>query len=124
MNKKVALILLGVGVGLAILICFISVALYGKVYFFNGFEITKFAWIVSIGCIIFGLAGLISEDKGWMIGIVVALIIVLAVSCSDGSSTSSSGGYRCNNCGGDGWDSANRCSCVWCGGDGKTSWNP
>ncbi len=30
MNKKGPLILLGVGVGLAILICFISIALYGK----------------------------------------------------------------------------------------------
>ena len=35
---------------------------------------------------------------------------------------SSSG--NCFNCGGDGWDSENNCSCVWCGGDGKTHWNP
>ena len=43
-------------VGLAVFICIISLAAYGKVYFFNGYEITAFAWIMVIlgfvgGCI-------------------------------------------------------------------------
>jgi len=129
MDKKVAQILLGIGVGLALLICFISVALYGKVYFFDGYEITKIAWIVSAGFTACGLIGLIGKGEAWAIGIIVVLIIVLVASCSgsgnkSSSSSGSSSGTRCNNCGGDGWDSANSCSCVWCGGDGRTSWNP
>lgn len=40
------------------------------------------------------------------------------------STSSSSNQERCFNCGGDGWDSYNNCTCVWCGGDGKTVWNP
>ena len=134
MNKKASQILLGAGVGLAILICVISIALYGKVYFFDGYDITKFAWIVSFGCMVCSLIAFVSESNGWIIGLVVVLVIALVVACSGstGSSSSSgssnndsnSGSYRCNNCGGDGWDSANGCSCVWCGGDGRTSWNP
>lgn len=57
------------------------------------------------------------------------LMAAAIVSCdSDGGGNnggySNSGSQRCNNCGGDGWDSENNCKCVWCGGDGKTSWNP
>ena len=57
------------------------------------------------------------------------LLVGYAVANQDYSSSSSnvdsnSGSYRCNNCGGDGWDSENNRKCVWCGGDGKTSWNP
>lgn len=68
------------------------------------------------------------KGKWWFIAIAVVLTLSLIGSCNE-CSTSSGGGnnsrdYRCNNCGGDGWDSANGCGCVWCGGDGRTSWNP
>ena len=128
MNKKTGLILFGVGIGIAMLVCMISLAAYGKVYFFDGYDITKFAWVVSFGCCISGLISLISDSKAWVITLVVALIIALCVSCGGTTSSSNSGGGskkgNCNNCGGDGWDSRNGCSCVWCGGDGYTSWNP
>ena len=70
------------------------------------------------------------KGKWWVIAIAVVLVMGMIGSCDGGGSTSkggtggSSGGYRCNNCGGDGWDSANGCSCVWCGGDERTSKNP
>lgn len=71
------------------------------------------------------------ENKGKIWPIVVAILLVLSLigSCNESSGGSSKSGsksseYRCSNCGGDGWDSANGCSCVWCGGDGRTSWNP
>ena len=130
MNKKTGLILLGIGIGIALLVCMISISAYGRIYFFDGYDITKFAWIVSFGCIVSGLVSLISDSNAWVVTLVIALIIALCVSCDFGTSSSnsgsgnSSGSYRCNNCGGDGWDSANGCSCVWCGGDGRTSWNP
>jgi heme A synthase len=54
------------------------------------------------------------------IGLFTALFGIL----SNDSENSDGGKYRCNICGGDGWDSENNCSCVWCGGDGKTHWNP
>ena len=64
---------------------------------------------------------------------ILALILVIVLSIcmfgctpnksdSDGNSGKSNGSYRCNNCGGDGYDGGSRCE--WCGGDGKTSWNP
>lgn len=68
-----------------------------------------------------------------VVGIIVVLCIVIWIaggqvfgsgSTNSGNGTVGSGTYRCNNCGGDGWDSANNSSCVWCGGDGRTSWNP
>lgn len=67
-----------------------------------------------------------------LIGAVVIAVIVAVVlfcmsgddSSNSGSSSNNSGSSRCNNCGGDGWDSTNDCRCVWCGGDGLTSWNP
>ena len=136
MNKKTGLILLGVGVGIAMLVCMISLSAYGKIYFFDGYDITKFAWVVSFGCCISGLVSLISDSKAWVVTLVIALVIALCVSCGGSFSSSNSGSgksndsgnsngsYRCNNCGGDGWDSENNCKCVWCGGDGKTSWNP
>ena len=66
------------------------------------------------------------NSKGWAIAVVVLALLALIGSCSRGDSNSgnNSGSKRCSNCGGDGWDSTNNCSCVWCGGDGKTSWNP
>ncbi len=63
MQKKWPLIVLGVGVGVAILICIISLSLYGKIYFFNGYGITKYAWIISIGCVICGLIGCFKATK-------------------------------------------------------------
>ena len=56
--------------------------------------------------------------------IVFALVMAISVSQLSEDKSDNSGSYRCENCGGDGWDSANDCSCVWCGGDGRTSWNP
>ena len=66
-----------------------------------------------------------SKFRGWIIAAVIVALLALIGSCNnDSSSNTGSGSYRCNNCGGDGWDSANSSSCVWCGGDGRTSWNP
>ena len=78
--------------------------------------------------------------KNLLIGIAAVIIFLLIIvgiangiaNSSSGSSSyssntgnsSNSSSQRCFNCGGDGWDSANNCSCVWCGGDGRTSWNP
>lgn len=62
--------------------------------------------------------------------VIVAVVLVLffiissAVSPNSGSTGGPTGEKKCSNCGGDGWDSANSCTCVWCGGDGITSWNP
>ena len=133
-SNKIGLALVAVGIGLALFICFVSIALYGKIYFFDGYEITKIAWIISVLCIIGGLIGLSIGSTFRVITLVIGLIIALCVSCSIISDSDSggsnyngnnySGSYRCDNCGGDGWDSANGCSCVWCGGDGRTSWNP
>lgn len=130
-NKKIAPILLGTGLSIALMICVISITVYGRVYFFDGYDITKFAWVASAGCIVSSIIAYASESKGWIVGLAVTLLIALVVTSSGDSSTrsssstgSNSGDYRCNNCGGDGWDSANGCSCVWCGGDGRTSWNP
>lgn len=36
------------GPGLAVLICIFSLALYGKLYFFDGMAITAVGWILSI----------------------------------------------------------------------------
>lgn len=63
MDKKGPLILLGIGVGLALLVCVISVSLYGEIYFFNGYNITKIAWIVILGCIITGLIGFFTTGE-------------------------------------------------------------
>ena len=132
MKKKGPLILLGIGAGIALLVCMISLSLYGRIYFFDGYDITKFAWAAAIGCSVIGVVGLfsniLSDSKNWAIAIVVILVIALVASCSDNIGGSSSGGGskkgNCNNCGGDGWDSRNGCSCVWCGGDGYSYWNP
>ncbi len=73
------------------------------------------------------------EDKKktliWVVVIAIFLILFSIVSGDDESPSSgkdngANGSYICSNCGGDGWDSANDCRCVWCGGDGQTSWNP
>lgn len=59
--------------------------------------------------------------KKFLAAILVVCLCLGLCACGD---SGSSDGTRCNNCGGDGWDSANGSSCVWCGGDGRTSWNP
>ena len=41
-----------IGVGLAFLVSLISVAIYGKVYFFNGYDITAIAWNTAVLCLI------------------------------------------------------------------------
>ena len=48
--RNAAMILLAIGVSIAVLICGISIGAYGKVYFFDGYKITKIAWIIAIGC--------------------------------------------------------------------------
>ena len=69
----------------------------------------------------------VTKTKLIIVGVLV-LFIGLSTSLfgimSNDSEDSDGGKYRCNICGGDGWDSENNCSCVWCGGDGKTHWNP
>jgi len=59
--RNVSIALLGIGVTIAILICVISVGTYGKVYFFDGYAITKFAWIAAIGCAVCGLIAFIKD---------------------------------------------------------------
>lgn len=95
-------------------------------------------FLADIGCVLL-TAGLVTlpetlynYEKCYFVNskILITVICVIAIFSvaiffgDGGSSSSSTGVYRCNNCGGDGWDSANNCSCVWCGGDGKTVWNP
>lgn len=50
---------------------------------------------------------------------VVAAVVICVNIVTGGNSIG-----NCFNCGGSGWDSVNRSSCVWCGGDGYSSWNP
>ena len=57
-------------------------------------------------------------------GLVLFYILSGVLNPSGGSAGGTNDKEKCSNCGGDGWDSANGCSCVWCGGDGRTSWNP
>ena len=82
MSKKNSLILLGVGAGIALIICCISLSLYGKIYFFDGYDITKFAWVVAGGCVLLGIIGLLRDHKALIIGIVIILMIILVASCS------------------------------------------
>ena len=125
MNKKIGYGLLATAAFIAFTVVFISVVSYGRVYFFDGYEITAFAWIAVFSCAAGGLVALISDSQAWVAALVVVAIVTFIVADTSGSG-SGSGSKRgnCNNCGGDGWDSANSCSCVWCGGDGYTSWNP
>ena len=55
-----------------------------------------------------------------VIAVVIVIILVIIDLIANGGSTTG----NCFNCGGDGWDSANNCRCVWCGGDGEAVWNP
>ncbi len=136
---KIVSISLTVAIALALLIVGISYVLYERVYFFDGYAITAFAWNIVCLCLIISLISAIplaiiktNEEygiKASIIGIVVLIVVIVIggiviKKAADGELGSSSSGYNCSNCGGDGWDSANGCRCVWCGGDGITSWNP
>lgn len=85
------LILLGIGVGIAILVCAISLIGYGRIYFFDGYAITKFAWIAAIGCalcgviafikdiIAFGLSALIENEKKRFVAAVLLICVIPAI---------------------------------------------
>lgn len=55
---------------------------------------------------------------------ILMVCVVVAIAVCRNIITGDSSKGNCFNCGGTGWDSANRISCVWCGGDGFSSWNP
>lgn len=90
-TKNTSLILLGIGVGIAILICVISIVEYGKIYFFDGYAITKFAWITAIGCalcgliafvkniITFGISTLFANEKGRFFTAVLLICVIPAI---------------------------------------------
>lgn len=116
------IILIGVGIGVRIVS---SSSSYGIAAIVIG--IILFIWAlrrIALG-----------NESTLKSAIVLALTVMLFVVLIIGSVNTllgRSGNYGnsgnseliCNNCGGDGWDSANGGSCVWCGGDGRTSWNP
>ena len=59
--SNASMVLLGMGVAIAVLICVISIGAYGRVYFFDGYAITKFAWIAAIGCVVCGLVAFVKD---------------------------------------------------------------
>lgn len=99
--RKNGLILLLIGLGIAALVCYISITQYGKVYFFDGYEITKIAWIASFGCIGSGLIMLMVGGTIWAIVLAVVLMFGLVVTCCDGCSTGSNSD-KCAVCKGSG----------------------
>lgn len=60
-TNNASIIFLAIGVSIAILICVISIALYGKVYFFDGYEITGIAWVLAIVSVLIGTCAFIKE---------------------------------------------------------------
>ena len=56
LNKttKIGLGITGFGILLAILICIISVSLYNRIYFFDGYEITAIGWSIVILSVLVG----------------------------------------------------------------------
>ena len=101
MERKAPLISLCAGAGLAVLICLISLSLYDKIYFFDGYAITKFLWVIAFGCMICGVIGLLTKSDAWAIGLIVVLVIALFSTC-DYSSGSSSSSDECAVCQGSG----------------------
>ena len=59
-----------------------------------------------------------------LVATVLATTLLVVGGCRAIINNNYSSSGNCFNCGGDGWDSENHCSCVWCGGDGYSSWNP
>ena len=118
-EKKAFGILLGFGIFVAAMICVVSVALYGKVYFFDGYVVTKILWVVaigSIGCSIVGLMG-----KSITIPAIAAVLILLCVAC-DSNTTKSSGKNKCPHCDGAGMVNTGFIdfeTCPWCHGSGE-----
>lgn len=60
-KSNTSIIFLAIGVSIAVLICIISIALYGKVYFFDGFQITAIAWVLAIVSVIIGACAFAKE---------------------------------------------------------------
>jgi len=90
-TRNTSLILLGIGVGIAILVCAISLIGYGRIYFFDGYDITSYAWIAAIGCalcgviafikdiIAFGLSTLIENEKKRFVAAVLLICVIPAI---------------------------------------------
>ena len=60
-TSHTSIIFLAIGAAIAILICVISIALYGKVYFFDGFQITGIAWVLAIVSVLIGTCAFVKE---------------------------------------------------------------
>lgn len=90
-TRNTSLILLGIGVGIAILVCAISLIGYGRIYFFDGYDITSYAWIAAIGCtlggliifikniITFGVSTLLENEKKRFIVAVLLICVIPAI---------------------------------------------
>ena len=109
-------LLFGVGVGVAIAtdssVYGVLLATLGVVFFVWAFRRTSLSDESIRKSIIILVATILATT----------LLVIGGYRAITNDNYSSSG--NCFNCGGDGWDSENHCSCVWCGGDGYSSWNP
>ena len=91
-------------IALAAIICIISISLYGKVYFFDGYQITAIAWtLVIIGLpvgIITVIAGFLDGfvyqsnsgkelkmKKVWIIIVILAVLFLVSECSNDGTVT-------------------------------------
>lgn len=105
-----------VGIGGAVLISLVSMALYGKIYMFDGEAFTAALWIVCFLFIAIGMVGVVGatgkEKSAMTIAIAIIGIVVLCVLFAVGNFFSSifSGVFG----GDDEWD-----TCHKCGGDGR-----
>ena len=117
LKRAIGLILFGV-IGM-ILICAISLLLYGRIYMYDGYEITGILWticFISLGIGIPLLVAVLCKDKHPKVAknalkiIVVVLIVVVIMlllkSCGllgDLFGSSDGSGGTCGICGGDGF---------------------
>lgn len=123
---------LSIGIGGAALICLVSLALYGKIYMFDGYEFTGWLWIICFLFIAIGIVGILGAigkekvSKGVAIVIIGIVIISLLATvgnffsgCNSGSSNKD--GHlvtgTCSHCHGSGRTSYGK-ECGWCNGTG------
>lgn len=133
---KLGISFLAFGVIGAILICVVSILLYGKIYFFDGYAFTGILWLICFIAIILGLLAVIicvppSEKVAnvimYAIGAIILIVcLCLLVKCTGevfggGSSNDGSEWTVCHKCGGDGKytnDLGFNVSCPRCDGVG------
>ena len=102
-SNKITKVGIGIFVGaiaLAAIICIISISLYGKVYFFDGYQITAIAWTLVIIGLLVGLiiviAGFLDQSdsdmklkmkKVWIIIVILAVLFLVSKCSDDGTVT-------------------------------------